>query len=68
MVTGTLSDVREALDRAGAAAPLAGSSLLPRIDDTLRRVLGEGSRFATCRRWEPDGAESPEETPCSWAG
>jgi len=64
VLCGGLADVREALELARTTAPgggqVLGTSLMPRVDDTLRRVLEEGSRFSACRRWEPDGAERPE--------
>lgn len=60
VVSGDLSDVREALELAEGGGRLVGRSLLPRLEETLRQVLGEGSTFAGCRRWEPDGAERAE--------
>jgi hypothetical protein len=47
---------------------VVGRSLMARVDDTLRRVLGEGSRFAACPVFEPAGAERLEEEPCTSAG
>lgn len=72
MLAGALPDVREALEIAAEPVPgrpsaLVGTALMPRLDDTLRRVIGEGSTFAGCRRWEPEGAESVEEGTCSSA-
>jgi microcompartment protein CcmL/EutN len=63
VVDGALPDVQEALElaslKAGTAEILA-TSLMPRIDDTLRKVLGEGTRFAECARWQPPGGEQVE--------
>jgi len=65
LLSGTLTDVQEALDmardRGGDAAGWLGGSVLPRLDDTLRDVLGEGTSFQACRSWEPAGAETVEE-------
>lgn len=64
LVSGRLPDVQVALDLArehsGRAQWRAGS-LLPRLDDTLRDVLAEGTRFAPCRAWQPTGAETVED-------
>jgi len=61
---GLLPDVQEALDLAGGClgegAILCGSSLLPRVGDTLRGVLAEGTSFAACAVQEPEGAETVE--------
>jgi microcompartment protein CcmL/EutN len=60
-VAGLIQDVQEALEMmgscAGGNARLIDTVLLPRLDDTLRDVLGAGSRFAACKRWSPAGAE-----------
>ena len=61
---GLLPDVQEALSlaggRLGECAVLCGSSLLPRVDETLREVLAEGTRFAACAVKVPEGAETVE--------
>jgi microcompartment protein CcmL/EutN len=61
---GLLPDVQEALGlaggRLGECAVLCGSSLLPRVDETLREVLAEGTRFAACAVKVPEGAETVE--------
>jgi len=61
---GTLPDVQEALElaagRLGPGATLRGSSLLPRVDETLREVLAAGTRFASCATLTPAGAETVE--------
>ena len=61
---GQLPDVQEALavtaDRLGGRAALCGSSLLPRLDDTLREVLAAGTTFAACATLTPEGAETVE--------
>jgi microcompartment protein CcmL/EutN len=64
---GHLPDVQEALgtiahdlhdpDRPGDVGRLVASSTMPRIDDTLRDVLAEGTRFRACSHWTPDDAE-----------
>ncbi len=58
---GQLPDVQEALDmikcRGTDAAAVLGATLLPRLDDTLREVLGQGTSFAACANWTPAGAE-----------
>ena len=61
VIDGLLPDVQEALDRfsghLGECAVLCGSSLLPRIDETLREVLAEGTHFNACATRVPVGAE-----------
>jgi microcompartment protein CcmL/EutN len=61
---GCLPDVQEALqiatDRLGNAAELCGSSLLPRVDETLREALAAGTKFAVCETRTPAGAETVE--------
>ena len=61
---GLLPDVQEALSlaggRLGECAILCGSSLLPRVDETLREMLAEGTRFAACENRVPEGAETVE--------
>ena len=64
---GQLPDVQEALesigqrlleaDRPGDVGRLIASSMMPRIDEALRDVLAEGTRFANCTNWTPAGAE-----------
>lgn len=64
---GALPDVQEALDtitqrlleadRPGEVGRLLASSMMPRIDEALRDVLAEGTRFASCSNWTPAGAE-----------
>ncbi len=72
VLDGELPDVQEAveiageLDAADAQGPgkLLGASITARMDDTLRKVLGETTLFASCRNWTPQGAEklaAPEE-------
>lgn len=59
--TGALTDLQAALAIAESAAGprgcLAGQALLPRVETTLLDVVAEGTGFAACRQWEPDGAE-----------
>ena len=68
LLNGDLTDTETALsicrDRAGDR--LLAGSLLPRLDNDLRNVLGEGTRFGRCPPYEPAGAEYPEEVACSW--
>jgi microcompartment protein CcmL/EutN len=58
---GDLPNVQEALDmvsvRLGSTAQQLGSALLPRVDETLREVLGTGTKFGACANWTPAGAE-----------
>ena len=61
IIDGLLPDVQEAMGRFGGllgeSAALCGSSLLPRIDETLRDVLAESSSFNACSIRVPVGAE-----------
>jgi len=70
LMSGDLTDAETALgictDRAGDQ--LLAQSLLPRLDNDLRTVLGQGTRFGPCPAFEPSGAEYPEEIACSWDG
>jgi microcompartment protein CcmL/EutN len=72
VIDGDLADVQEAVERTGGClgktGRIVGVSLMPRVDDTLREVLAEGSRFAGCRQFQPEGGETVEETACSWDG
>ncbi len=72
VLAGELADLEQALElaaeRAGGPAAVVGRSLMARLDDTLRRALGEGSRFATCPVFEPAGAERLQEETCTSAG
>lgn len=65
VIDGRLPDVQEALDRAaresGSTAQLVAATVLPRVDETLRDVLTEGTRFSRCGLWEPAGAETVED-------
>jgi microcompartment protein CcmL/EutN len=58
---GDLPSVQEALDmvsvRLGTTAQQLGSAVLPRVDETLREVLGTGTKFGACANWTPAGAE-----------
>jgi microcompartment protein CcmL/EutN len=61
VIDGLLPDVQEALLlfglHLGENAILCGSTLLPRVDETLREVLAEGTRFNACSIRVPVGAE-----------
>lgn len=64
VINGDLADVQEAVALAGGragAGEVLGASVLSNADPLLRQVLGEGSRFAGCRNWAPEGAETAEE-------
>jgi len=63
VIDGHLSDVQEALEMAPhgvGGAEILGASMMPRLDDTLRRVLTKGTTFAGCARWQPPGGEPVE--------
>lgn len=70
LLSGELTDAQTAMaiciERAGER--IFATSLVPRLDDDLRRLLEQSSEFRHCDRVEPLGAEHPEEIPCSWAG
>ncbi len=70
LLSGDLTDAETALaicvERAGER--ILATSLVPRLDDDLRRLLERGTEFRGCDPLEPTGAEHPEEVPCSWAG
>jgi microcompartment protein CcmL/EutN len=61
VLDGSLADVEQALAMAPDVlrdrARVLGSTLLPRLDETLRDVLAEGTAFRTCAVVEPAGAE-----------
>jgi len=65
VISGRLPDVQEGLELAGrsvgSCGELLGASLLPTVDETLRRVLAVGTRFASCQSWEPAEAETVED-------
>lgn len=68
LLSGELHDVETALDICSdrAGQQLLARTLLPRLDNGLRSLLDQGTRFATCPAFEPAGAEYPEEVACSW--
>jgi microcompartment protein CcmL/EutN len=68
MLGGDLADVEIALEICSERAgdQLLARTLLPRLDSGLRSLLDQGTRFAPCPAFEPDGAEYPEEVACSW--
>ena len=70
LMSGELTDATTALEICAerAGSQLLSTALLPRLDDNLRRVLDQGTAFGPCAALEPEGAEHPEEIPCSWAG
>jgi microcompartment protein CcmL/EutN len=59
---GPLTEVQAALEIAAGRIPgerILHRSLMPRLDENLRRLLDETTRFAACTAFEPDGAEHP---------
>lgn len=60
-LTGALTDLQAALEiapaRAGAEGAMVAGALMPRVEEKLLEVIGEGTRFAGCRLHEPEGAE-----------
>ena len=70
LLSGGLDDAQTALSICveSAGERLFATSLVPRLDDDLRRLLERGTEFRGCAPLEPTGAEHPEEMPCSWAG
>ena len=68
LVSGGLTDTETALAICNESAgnQLLSTTLLPRLDDSLRRVLAAGTSFGPCAAFEPDGAEYPEEVSCNW--
>ncbi len=65
IIHGELTDVQEAAAMApsclGDDSELLNISVISRLDDTLRTVLGEGTHFASCRNWTPEGCETVED-------
>lgn len=66
LIHGDLPDVQEAVALAPECLPegsaLLQASIISRLDENLRTVLGEGTRFGSCRNWRPEGGEAvPEE-------
>jgi microcompartment protein CcmL/EutN len=70
LLSGGLEDAEAALAicRERAGHRLVAASLVPRLDDDLRRLLEQGTEFRACEPHEPAGAERPEEVACSWDG
>jgi microcompartment protein CcmL/EutN len=57
---GPLNEVEAALEIGGGRVEketILHRSLIPRLDDDLRRLLNAGTRFGPCEMVEPDGAE-----------
>lgn len=65
IIHGDLEDIQEAAAMAptclSADSELLNAAVISRLDDTLRTVLGEGSHFAACRNWTPEGSETVED-------
>jgi microcompartment protein CcmL/EutN len=62
---GLLPDVEAALDvargRLETGGRLVAATLMPRLDDALRDVLAETTRFGACPLWQPEGGEALED-------
>jgi microcompartment protein CcmL/EutN len=65
VLDGELTDVQEAVavanQTAGPEGTVLGASIMGRMDETLRKVIGESTEFRKCRNWTPDGAEKLED-------
>jgi len=61
VLTGELTDLQEAVARAGAEGALINASIMARMDETLRKAVSESTAFHKCRNWTPDGAETLED-------
>ncbi len=61
---GELTDIQEAVEtvnRNAIGGEILAASIMARMDDTLRKVIGDTTTFAKCRNWSPEGAEKVEE-------
>ena len=62
IIDGELTDVQEATSMAPSClkdcAKLLNVSVISRLDDTLRTIVGEGTHFTGCRNWKPAGSET----------
>jgi microcompartment protein CcmL/EutN len=65
VLDGELTDIQEAVEIAnaniGSGGKVLGASIMARMDETLRKVIGESTEFRKCRNWTPEGAEKLEE-------
>lgn len=62
VLDGELFDVQEVAKRAETVGTdVCAVAVMSRVDDTLRQVLTEGTRFADCSTVEPSGAEKVED-------
>lgn len=65
LLDGLLPDVEAALEiageRVGTPETVVAASLMPRLDEDLRKILASGTYFAACRPCQPAGAEVPED-------
>jgi microcompartment protein CcmL/EutN len=65
LLDGLLPDVEAALEVAGgkleAGGRLVATTLMPRLDEALRDVLTETTRFGDCTLWQPEGGEVLED-------
>ena len=62
IVDGDLTDVQEAAALAPSClaegSTLVNVAVIARLNDTLRTIVGEGTRFGACRNWQPEGSEA----------
>lgn len=65
VLDGELPDIQEAVAIAnanlGGCGQMIAASIMARMDETLRKVLGDSTEFRKCRTWTPDGAEKLED-------
>lgn len=64
VLDGELTDIQEAVDTANRNATggeILAASIMGRMDDTLRKVIGDTTTFAKCRNWTPEDAEKVED-------
>lgn len=65
VLDGDLTDIQEAVAVANAilasGGQMIGASIMARMDETLRKVMGESTEFRKCRNWTPDDAEKLED-------
>jgi len=61
IIDGDLTHVQEAVAQAstflGEGSQLLNTAVISRMDDTLRAMVADGSKFVSCRNWQPKGCE-----------
>lgn len=60
LIDGPLADIEVARDICRDLIPhqfLLGTAVIPRLDSTVQSLLNEGTHFASCQHFEPEGAE-----------